>query len=101
MELLLPSCYCLMKNRCVNFGNISIETVCRCEQENLWTLLSRGIGDQPYWAAFEDAPVSEEERAEVINRMLHIQLAMIKEKTGNPNPFVRVTFYDELSDSFG
>lgn len=42
--------------------------------------------------------MSEEERAEVINRMLHIQLAMIKEKTGNPNPFVRVTFYDELSD---
>lgn len=80
------------------FWQYSIETVCRCEQENLWTIAFRGIGDQPYWAAFEDAPVSEEERAEVINRMLHIQLAMIKEKTGNPNPFVRVTFYDELSD---
>lgn len=61
------------------FWQYSIETVCRCEQENLWTIAFRGIGDQPYWAAFEDAPVSEEERAEVINRMLHIQLAMIKE----------------------
>ena len=47
---------------------------------------------------FEDAPVGEKERAEVINRMLRIQLDMIKERTGNPNPFVRVTFYDELSD---
>ncbi len=46
----------------------------------------------------EDAPVGEKERAEVINRMLRIQLDMIKERTGNPNPFVRVTFYDELSD---
>lgn len=80
------------------FWAYSIETVCRCEQENLWTIAFRGIGDQPYWAVFEDAPVGEKERAEVINRMLRIQLEMIKEKTGNPDPFVRVTFYDELSD---
>lgn len=80
------------------FWQYSIETVCRCGQENLWTIAFRGIGDQPYWAAFEDAPVGEKERAEVINRMLRIQLDMIKERTGNPNPFVRVTFYDELSD---
>lgn len=80
------------------FWQYSIETVCRCEQENLWTIAFRGIGDQPYWAAFEDAPIGEKERAEVINRMLRTQLEMIKERTGNPNPFVRVTFYDELSD---
>lgn len=80
------------------FWEYSIETVCRSGQENLWTIAFRGVGDQPYWAVFEDAPTADKKRAEVINRMLRIQLEMIKERTGNPAPFVRVTFYDELSD---
>lgn len=44
--------------------------------------------------------MGEKERAEVINRMLRIQLDMIKERT-HPNPFVRVTFYDELLGLLG
>lgn len=80
------------------FWEYSIETVCRSGQENLWTIAFRGMGDQPFWMAFDDAPESERERAEIINRMLGIQLDMIREKTGNPKPFVRMTFYDELSD---
>ena len=80
------------------FWQYSIETVCRDKQENLWQISFRGINDQPFWAAFSDAPKEDKERAEVINRMIRIQLDMIKKATGEKDPFVRMTFYDELSD---
>lgn len=80
------------------FWQYSIETVCRDKQENLWQIAFRGINDQPFWAAFSDAPEDDKERAEVINRMIRIQLDMIKKATGEKDPFVRMTFYDELSD---
>lgn len=80
------------------FWQYSIETVCRDKQENLWQIAFRGINDQPFWAAFEDAPKDDKERAEVINHMIRIQLDMIKKATGENDPFVRMTFYDELSD---
>lgn len=80
------------------FWQYSIETVCRDKQENLWQIAFRGINDQPFWAAFSDAPADDKQRAEVINRMIRIQLEMIKEATGEKDPFVRMTFYDELSD---
>lgn len=80
------------------FWQYSIETVCRDRQENLWQIAFRGINDQPFWAAFSDAPKGDKERAEVINRMIRIQLDMIKKATGEKDPFVRMTFYDELSD---
>lgn len=74
------------------FWQYSIETVCRDKQENLWQISFRGINDQPFWAAFSDAPETDKERAEVINRMIRIQLDMIKEATGEKDPFVRMTF---------
>lgn len=80
------------------FWQYSIETVCRNKQENLWQIAFRGINDQPFWAAFSDAPADDKQRAEVINRMIRIQLDMIKKATGEEDPFVRMTFYDELSD---
>ena len=80
------------------FWQYSIETVCRNKQENLWQISFRGINDQPFWAAFSDAPKDDKSRADVINRMMRIQLDMIKKATGEKEPFVRMTFYDELSD---
>lgn len=82
----------------IEFWDYSIETVCRSEQENLWQIAFRGIGDQPFWAAFSDAPEDDKERAEIINRMVRIQYDMIKNATGEDHPFIRMTFYDELSD---
>lgn len=64
----------------VEFWQYSIETVCRDKQENLWQIAFRGVNDQPFWAAFADAPAGDKERAEVINRMIRIQLAMIKKQ---------------------
>lgn len=82
----------------IDFWTYSVETVCRSGMENLWQITFRGAGDQPFWAAFSDAPAGEKERAEVINRMLRIQLDLIKKATKDQDPYVRMTFYDELSD---
>jgi hypothetical protein len=81
----------------IDFFRYNAETVTRSGIENLWTVAFRGRVDQPFWSVFEDAPAGDKERGEVINRMLRIQLDIIKELTGNPNPYVRITFYDELA----
>lgn len=82
----------------VEFYRYNIETVHASGIENLWQIAFRGDGDKPFWMTFPDAPKTEPERAEVINRMLKIQLDLIKEITGEAEPYVRMTFYDELSD---
>jgi len=80
-----------------DFFRYNAETVKRSGIENLWTIAFRGKVDQPFWSVFEDAPEGDKERAAVINKMLRIQLDIIKEITGNPNPYTRITFYDEIN----
>jgi hypothetical protein len=82
----------------LDFFRYNAETVQKSGIENLWTLAFRGSGDQPFWSIFEDTPKEDKDRAEIINRMLQIQLNLIKEVTGIPNPYVRLTFYDEIAD---
>jgi hypothetical protein len=90
----------LLKNEAAirEFFRYNAETVQRSGIENLWTLAFRGARDQPFWSIFEDAPKDDPARAEVINRMLQIQLDTIKEVTGNAAPHVRITLYDEMAD---
>jgi hypothetical protein len=66
--------------------------------EILWQIAFRGINDIPFWESFADAPASDAERAAVINRMWGIQMDILRRATGNPNPPVKLTFYNELSD---
>ena len=40
---------------------------------------------------------SDAERGKVITEMVNTQYEMIRESTGEDNPFVRMTFYDEIS----
>lgn len=82
----------------IDFFRYNAETVKRSGIDNLWTVAFRGRVDQPFWSVFADAPPGDQERAEVINRMLQIQLDIIKDVTGNPNPYARITFYDELAN---
>ncbi len=72
--------FCRMRKALIEFWQYSIETVCRNKQENLWQIAFRGVNDQPFWAAFSDAPKDDKERADIINRMIRIQLAMIKKQ---------------------
>lgn len=82
----------------IDYWRYNIETVARSGIENLWVTTFRGIGDQPFWAAFADAPKTDRERGAVITHMLQVQLDLIREITHTENPYVRITFYDELSD---
>ncbi len=79
------------------FWQYSIDAVKKSGVENLWQIAFRGKTDQPFWSVFTDAPATDKERGEVINRMVKTQYDMICESTGEENPFVRMTFYDEIS----
>ena len=80
-----------------DFFRYNAETVKRSGIENLWTVAFRGETDQPFWSIFEDAPKDDKGRADVINQMLQIQYDLIKEMTGEDEPYARITFYDELA----
>ncbi|MGI6242521.1 MAG: glycosyl hydrolase 115 family protein [Prevotella sp.] len=81
-----------------DFWTYNIKTVHRSGIENLWQVTFRGRGDQPFWALFKDAPESEAERGKMISDMMNIQVDLIKKITGEKNPYVRTTFYDEMSN---
>ena len=81
-----------------DFFRYNAETVQKNKVDNLWTVAFRGRVDQPFWSVFEDAPKDDKERAEVINKMLQLQLDIIKEVTGEAHPYTRITFYDEIAD---
>ena len=80
------------------FWRYNAETVHLSGLENLWQIAFRGAGDAPYWSLFEDAPETDEERGAVASQMLRTQYNIIKDVTGEEYPYVRVTFYDEMSD---
>ena len=82
----------------VDFWTYNAKTVHQSGIENLWQVTFRGRGDQPFWAFFDDAPKSDEERGEVISRMMQVQVDIIKKVTGEEDPYVRTTFYDEMSN---
>ncbi|MCF8379613.1 MAG: glycosyl hydrolase 115 family protein [Bacteroidales bacterium] len=81
----------------LDFFRYNAETVKKSGIENLWTIAFRGEVDQPYWSIFKDAPEGDKERADVINKMLQIQYDLVKEMTGEEEPYARITFYDELA----
>lgn len=74
------------------------QTVVESGVENIWNIAFRGSGDQPFWILFPDAPKTEPERAEVINKMLQIQTDIIKQYAKEKEPYIRTTFYDEMAD---
>lgn len=80
-----------------DFWQYSIDAVKQSGVENLWQIAFRGKTDQPFWSVFVDAPATDAERGRVINEMVRTQYDMICASTGEEDPFVRMTFYDEIS----
>lgn len=94
-----PPEYLLSNEQAIlDFFRYNAETVRRSGIDNLWTVAFRGENDQPFWSIFRDAPEGDKERGEVINRMLQIQYDLIREMTGEEEPYARITFYDELAN---
>ncbi len=86
------------KQAILEFFRHNAETVAASGIENLWTIAFRGEVDQPFWSIFTDAPEEDKARAAIINEMLQIQYDLIREATGEDEPYARITAYDEMAD---
>ena len=82
------------------FWRWHIELAQRNHLEEIWLIGFRGNGDRPFWDSFQDAPASDKERAALIERMMQIQVALVKEVTGEAAPIMRTTLYNELSNFY-
>ncbi len=74
-----------------------IDLATRNQAEVIWLVAFRGNRDIPFWEFFPDAPKDAESRAGVIDRMVRLQIDLLKEKTGDPHPPMRLTLYNEMS----
>lgn len=95
------------KEKIYEFWQYSIDCVIAADIEYIWLIGFRGSGDHAFWERGDegryvlDSPADEKERAEVVNEMTQKMYDMICESTGEDNPFVRMTFYNELSNLMG
>lgn len=95
------------KESIYEFWQYSIDCVIAANIDYIWLIGFRGSGDHAFWEGgdegrkVEDAPTDEAARAAVVNEMTQKMYDMICESTGEDNPFVRMTFYNELSNLMG
>jgi hypothetical protein len=66
--------------------------------EVVWLVGFRGNRDIPFWEFFPDAPADDKSRAKVIEDMVQIQIDLLKTKTNDPHPTMRLTLYNEMSN---
>ena len=83
----------------ISYWKYHIEAVRHHNIEVVWPIGFRGGSDAAFWEGdnFED-PGTDELRAQVIEDMLHEQILLLKSETGLPNPPMRVTLYNEMSN---
>lgn len=95
------------KEKIYEFWQYSIDCIMASDIEYIWLIGFRGSGDHAFWEKGDegrfvlDSPADEKERAKVINEMTRKMYDMVCKATGEDNPFVRITFYNELSDLMG
>lgn len=95
------------KEKIYEFWQYSIDCVIAADIEYIWLIGFRGSGDHAFWERGDegryvlDSPEDEGERARIANEMTQKMYDMICDSTGEDNPFVRMTFYNELSNLMG
>jgi hypothetical protein len=91
----------LLASELKEFWSHYIELAQREGFEVVETIGFRGHGDRPFWDAFSGAPATDGQRAEIINRLMRFQFALLK-RTWNrqfgPLPLCRTIFYSEVSE---
>lgn len=84
------------------FWRYHIETIQKEKLDVIWQIGFRGKGDKPFWrTTFADAmdmPKEDTDRANIISSMLLEEIALLKEVTGDPQPIMKMTIYNENSD---
>ena len=68
--------------------------------EEIWLISFRGLGDRMFWLSFKDSPKGDKERAKLIEEMMARQVVIVKQVTGEANPLMRTTLYNEMSDFY-
>lgn len=92
------------KQRIYEFWQHCIDCVKKANIEYIWLIGLRGSGDHAWWEKGDKGIKvngdlgNDAARANIINAMTKKMYDMIKQSTGEKNPFVRMTFYNELSD---
>lgn len=74
-----------------------IDLAMRNNLEVIWLVGFRGNRDIPFWEFFPDAPADAQGRANIISEMVQLQIDLLKQKTKNPNPLMRLTLYNEMT----
>jgi hypothetical protein len=82
------------------FWRYHIETSLKEGMEVIWLIGFRGNRDIQFWAFYEDSPDTDAERGAVIEQMMHEQVDLLKDVTGDPSPPMRTTLYAEKSVLF-
>ena len=91
-------------NNIYTFYQHCIDSIKEEKMEYIWLIGFRGSGDHAWWEVgdkgikIEGDPGDDKERAEIINYFTEKMYDMIKISLGENNPFVRMTFYNELSN---
>ncbi len=92
------------KENIYKFWQHCIDCVIAANIEYIWLINFRGSGDHAWWEDGDGGikvagdPGNDKDRAQIINEMTEKMYQMIKESTGEDDPFVRMTFYNELSN---
>lgn len=80
-----------------DFWRHHIDLARRERLDMVWTIGFRGDGDKGFFKTFADAPADDAGRAKVVEQMLHRQIALLKQATGEAQPPMRTILYDECS----
>lgn len=74
-----------------------IDIAMRNNSEVIWLVGFRGNRDIPFWEFFKDSPTDPQSRANIVSDMVQSQIDLLKAKTKNPNPLMRLTLYNEMT----
>jgi hypothetical protein len=85
------------RNALAEYWGYHIDLAVKNKAEIIWLVGFRGNRDIPFWEFFPDAPKDAQSRAKVIGEMVQLQIDLLKKKTGNPNPPMRLTLYNEMT----
>jgi len=97
-NLPVPELTIANKQALKDFWGYHIDLALKNKLEVVWLVGFRGNRDIPFWEFFPDAPKDDKTRANVIENMVKIQIDLLKEKTGDPHPPMRLTLYNEMSN---
>lgn len=97
-NLPVPDLTIANKQALKEFWGYHIDLALKNKLEVVWLVGFRGNRDIPFWEFFPDAPKDDASRAKVIEEMVKIQIDLLKEKTGDPHPPMRLTLYNEMSN---